>query len=112
MSSKTMAKRSNDSDEAPRRRRFTAEYKAEVVRLATMPGKTAYQVARELGLSPSGVADWVKQAAIDQGPGGSGPLTSEERAELAKLRRENRSLRQERDILQAATALFARRGMS
>ena len=107
-----MSKKSNKGDGASRRRRFTPEYKAEVVRLATSPGKTVYQVARELGLSPSGVTAWVKQDAVDWGPGGSGPLTSEERAELARLRREVRNLRQERNILQAATALFARRGMS
>lgn len=94
------------------RRRFTAEYKAEVVRLCQRPGKTPYMVATELGLSPSSVARWVQQAEVDAGGGGQGPLTTAEREELSALRRENRSLRQERDILRKATALFAREGMS
>ena len=110
MQSKTM---STKTDKAGRKRRkFTKEYKAEVVRLATQPGKTPYEVARELGLSPSGVSQWVKQTAVDAGRGGTGPLTTAERDELAKLRRENRMLRQERDILRKATALFAKEGMS
>src|SRR5690606_19981571 len=50
-----------------KRRTFTEEYKAEVVRLCSEPGKTAYGVARELGLSTSMVTRWVKQAAIDRG---------------------------------------------
>lgn len=110
MQSKTMSKKLKETGE--KRRKFSDEYKAEVVRLAMQPGKTAYEVARELGLSPSGVRLWVQQAAIDRNGKGTGPLTTEERQELAKLRREVRTLRQERDILQAATALFARRGTS
>jgi transposase len=110
MQSKTMSKKTEQR--GGKRRKFTAEYKAEVVRLAMQPGKTPHQVARELGLTPSGVSEWVKQAKVDAGRGGTGLLTTEERQELEKLRRENRTLRQERDILQAATALFARRGMS
>jgi len=94
------------------RRRLTAEYKAEVVQLCQQPGKTAYAVATELGLSPSSVTRWVRQAQIDAGGGGEGPRTTAEREELAALRRENRKLRQERDILRKATALFAREGMS
>lgn len=107
MQSKTMSKRTEKG--GGKRRKFTAEYKAEVVRLATQAGRTPYEVARELGLAPSGVSDWVKQATVDAGKGGTGPLTTEERQELSRLRREVRTLRQERDILQAATALFARR---
>lgn len=110
MKSKTMSKKS--SRIGGKRRQFTSEYKAEVVRLATQPGKTPFEVARELGLSPSAVSNWVKQAAIDAGRGGTGSLTTAEREELARLRRENRTLRQERDILRRATALFAKEGMS
>lgn len=91
-----------------KRRTFTEEYKAEVVRLCSEPGKTAYGVARELGLSTSMVTRWVKQAAIDRGDGTSGALTTAEKQELAALRRENRQLRQEREILRKATALFAK----
>jgi transposase len=95
-----------------KRREFTDEYKSEVVRLCQQPGKTPNGVAIELGLTPSAVAGWVKQATVDAGGGGSGALTTSEREELATLRRENRQLRQEREILKRATAFFAKEGTS
>ena len=95
-----------------KRRKFTAEYKAQVVRLCRRPGKTPYTVAKELDLPPSAVGRWVKQAEIDSGGGSTGALTTAEREELAQLRRENRALRQEREILRKATAIFAKEGMS
>lgn len=95
-----------------RRRNFSDEYKAEVVRLCQQPGKTPNGVAVELGLTPSAVTGWVKQAAVDAGGGGSGALTSSEREELAALRKENKQLRQEREILKRATAFFAKEGTS
>jgi transposase len=110
MKSKTMSKQTKKTRRS--RRTFTPEYKAEVVRLATLPGKTPHSVARELDLPPTAVRQWVLQAEVDANGGGTGALTTAEREELAALRRENRSLRQERDILRKATALFAREGMS
>jgi transposase len=95
-----------------KRRRFSREYKDQVVRLCQQPGNTATGVAQELGLTPSAVMNWAKQAAVDAGRGGAGALTSTERDELAALRREVRTLRQERDILKKATAFFAREGTS
>jgi transposase len=95
-----------------KRRKFTDEYKAEVVRLCQQPGKTAHGVATELGLTPSAVMGWVRQATVDAGGGGSGALTTSEREELAVLRKENRQLRQEREILKRATAFFAKEGTS
>jgi transposase len=95
-----------------KRRQFTPEYKAEVVRLCQQPGKTPNGVAIELGLTPSAVMGWVKQATVDAGGGGNGALTTTEREELATLRKENRQLRQEREILKRATAFFAREGSS
>lgn len=95
-----------------KRRKFTAEYKAEVVRLCQQPGKTASGVAEELGLTPCAVMNWVKQATVDAGGGGSGALTTAERDELSALRREVRTLRQEREILKRATAFFAKEGTS
>src|SRR5882757_5578692 len=95
-----------------KRRKFTTEYKAEVVRLCQQPGKTASGVAEELGLTPSAVMNWVKQAKVDSGGGGSGALTTAERDELSALRREVRTLRQEREILKRATAFFAKEGSS
>jgi len=95
-----------------KRRKFTDEYKAEVVRLCEQPGKTPNGVALELGLTPSAVMAWVKQATVDSGGGVNGALTTTEREELAALRRENKQLRQEREILKRATAFFAKEGSS
>ena len=88
------------------RRSFTKEFKAEVVALVRQPGNTAASVARDLDLTETAVRDWVKQADIDDGRRDG--LTSDERAELAQLRKEVRVLREERDILRRATAFFAR----
>jgi transposase len=90
------------------RRKFTAEYKAEVVRLVRDSGKSLGQVSRELGLTESAVRHWVSQSAIDAGGGGTGALTTAERAELVALRRETRTLRMEREILKKAAAFFAK----
>jgi transposase len=88
------------------RRAFTAAYKAEVVGLCRKGDRSIPQVARDLDLTETAVREWVRQAEIDDGrrPG----LTSSEREELARLRKENRVLREERDILKRATAFFAR----
>lgn len=90
------------------RRRFTKEYKAEVVRLILDGGKTVGQVSRDLDLTESAVRQWVKQARIDAGQGAPGALTTAERAELVALRREAKQLRMEREILKKATAFFAK----
>jgi transposase len=89
------------------RRSYTDEYKAGAVRLVLDEGKTIAQVARDLGLTPSALGYWVKQARADRSHGRTG-LTTEERAELARLRKENRELRLERDILKKAAAFFAK----
>jgi transposase-like protein len=91
-----------------KRRAFTQEFKAEAVRIVRDSGKTVGAVARELDLTETALREWVRQAAVDAGRGRPGALTSEERAELAQLRRENRTLRMERDILKKATAFFAK----
>ena len=88
------------------RRSFTKEFKAEVVELVRQDGTSVASVSRDLDLTATAVAAWVKQADIDDGDRNG--LTSEERAELARLRKEVRVLRQERDILKRATAFFAR----
>jgi transposase len=86
--------------EAKRRRRaFTAEFKAETVRLVRTSGKSISAIARELDLAETALRRWVHDADGDAGRGPAGPLTSTERAELAELRRENTRLRMERDIL-------------
>ena len=96
-------------DERPirTRRQFTDEFKAGAVRLVLDEGKTVAEVARDLDLTPSSLAGWVKHARADRSHGKTG-LTTEERAELAKLRKEVRALRIERDILKKAAAFFAK----
>lgn len=89
---------------ARKRRSFSPEYKAEVVNLIRNSGKSVGQVCRELDLTETAVRKWVAQADVDAGRGSSGALTSEEREELRRLRRENTQLRMEREILKKATA--------
>ena len=89
------------------RRQFTDEFKAGAVRLVLDEGKTVGQVARDLDLTPSALGGWVKQARADRDGGRSG-LTSDERAELVRLRKELRIAKMERDILKRATAFFAK----
>lgn len=90
-----------------KRRRFTAEQKAEAVGLVRESGKSPYRVARDLDLSESALRRWVQQAKIDDGAGPAGALTSEERDELRRLRRENRQLTLERDFLKNRPGLRA-----
>ena len=89
------------------RRSFTDEFKASTVRLVLDEGKSVSQVARDLDLTASALQRWVDQARADRTRGKTG-LTSEEREELARLRRENRELRMEREILKKAAAFFAK----
>lgn len=91
-----------------KRRVFTKEFKAEAVRLVLKEGMSVAEVARDLDVARSGLGKWVEQAKVDRGDGADGALTSEEREELRKLRRENRVLKQEREILKKATAFFAK----
>ena len=89
------------------RRRFTEEFRTGAVRLVLDEGKTIGAVARELDLTASSLANWVKHARADRTKGKTG-LTTAEREELARLRKENRILVEERDILKKATAFFAK----
>jgi transposase len=90
------------------RRRFTPEFKAEAVRLVESSEKSLGAIARELDLNDTVLRDWVRQAAVDAGRGRPGALTTAEREELARLRREVKRLEMEREILKKATAFFAR----
>ena len=89
------------------RRQFSEEFRAGAVRLVLDEGKTMGAVARELDLTPSALGVWVRHAQADRTKGRTG-LTTEERAELAQLRKDNRELRMERDILKKAAAFFAK----
>jgi transposase len=88
------------------RRSFTPEFKAHTVELVRTSGKSVGEVCRDLDLTETAVRRWVAQADVDEGRRDG--LTTAEREELSRLRRENRVLREERDILKKAAAFFAK----
>ena len=88
------------------RRTFSADFSADAVRLVK-DGKAISQVAKELDLCVGSLREWVRRAEADAGERHD-VLTIEEREELTSLRRENRRLRQEREILKAAATFFAK----
>ena len=90
------------------RRKFTKEYKAEVVDLIRASDKGVGAICRELDLTETAVRRWLKQSEIDSGRGPSGALTTAEREELSELRKKVRTLEMEREILKKATAFFAK----
>jgi transposase len=91
-----------------KRRAFSTEVKAEAVRLCRVGDRTITQVAKDLDLTETALREWVRRADIDAGNGPEGALTTAERQELAVLRRENKRLKMERDILKAAATFFAK----
>lgn len=91
-----------------KRRTFSSEYKAEAVKLVRDSGKSIGSIAQDLGLWETVLRRWVQRADIDEGKGPEGALTTEEREELRRLRRENKQLLMEREILKKATAFFAK----
>lgn len=98
----------NTGKRKPRQRRsFTSEFKAEIVDLCQRGDRSLGQVAKDFDLTETAVREWVKQAERDSGRRADG-LTTAERAELAVLRRDNRRLQQDVDILKRATAFFAK----
>jgi len=100
------------TDKKPQRvrRSFTDEFKAGAVRLVIDEGKSVGQVARELDLTESALRQWVDRARADRGTGKPGALTTAEREELSRLRKENRILAEQREILKTAAAFFAKQG--
>lgn len=90
------------------RRVFSEEFKAGAVRLVLDEGKSAGAVARDLDLTESALRNWVERARADRTKGKSGGLTTAEREELVRLRKEVRMLRVERDVLKKAAAFFAK----
>ncbi|CAA9318010.1 MAG: Mobile element protein [uncultured Gemmatimonadaceae bacterium] len=87
---------------------YPPAFRAEAVELARTSGKGVPELARDLGISEQALRGWMKRAEIDAGHGQAGELTSAEREELRRLRRENQVLRQEREILRKAAAFFAK----
>ena len=84
---------------------YPEEFRVRAVSLVLDEGLSAAQVARDLGIAESGLRRWIKQRKVDTGQAGG--LTSDERDELTRLRRENRVLKMERDLLSRAAAFFA-----
>ena len=103
-----MSKPMADTPKRRPRRQFTEEFKAGAVRLVLDEGKSVGAAARDLDLTESALRNWVEQARADHGKGKPGVLTSSEREELGRLRKEVRELRMERDVLKKATAFFAK----
>jgi transposase len=96
----------------PSNKRYTAEFKRDAVALVrSSPGRTVNEIARELGVGPEGLRNWVKQDRVDRGEGPAGELTTSEREELRRLRREVTELRAEKEILRKAAAFFAKETM-
>ena len=98
-----------DPTKKPRRpkRQFTPEFKASAVRLVLDEGKPVAAAARDLDLTETALREWVHRARADRTHGRTG-LTTAEREELARLRKENRILQEEREILKKAAAFFAK----
>ena len=97
------------------RRRFTPLQKQEAIERCLREDLSCTAVAQRIGIPVSSLAKWVRQARIDRGdfsPPDQGQLTREERAELARLRQENRELRREKDFFRLAAAHFAKEQLS
>jgi transposase len=102
----SMAKRKPRAQQRPRRV-FTTEFKAQIVGLVQRGERTVPEVVRDFELTDSAVRKWITQAERDAGTRADG-LTSDEKAELAALRKENTRLREDVEILRRATAFFAK----
>lgn len=89
-------------------KRYTSEFKRDAVALVRSSDRTVTEIARELGVSPEGLRNWVKQDKADRGEGAAGELTTAEKDELRRLRRQNREQQQTIEVLRKATVFFAR----
>ena len=87
---------------------YSLEFRQEAVRLLRSSGRSVPQLARELGCSPQSLRNWARQVDVDEGKAEG--LSSDEREELRRLRRELRVVTEEREILKKAAAFFANDG--
>jgi transposase len=86
---------------------YPEEFRREAIELVCISSKSQREIAEDLGVSDVTLRSWVKQAERDEGKRPDG-LSTDEREELARLRRENQTLRMEREILKKGAAFFAR----
>ena len=95
-------------EENKKKRRYAAEFRKDAVRLVVEKDQPVRSIAADLDVGASTLAKWVQQARADRGEASSSQLTSDEKEELRRLRKENKILQMERDILKKATAFFAK----
>ena len=95
---------------AETRRKFDADFKEGAVRLVRETGRPIAEVARDLGINPGTLGNWVNTDRRRRGEG-DGALSEDERAELARLRKENAELAIERDVLKRSVALWVKDAM-
>ena len=103
-----MAMGTAESPGNKKRKRYSKEFKQEAVRLVESTGKTKAEVERDLGLPRNSLSLWVKQARIDAGEGLAGALTTDEKSELGRLRKQVRDLEMERALLKKWVAYCAK----
>jgi transposase len=101
-----MEEQHRQSKQPRTRREFTKEFKRDAVELVRSTGRPIAQIARELGIYDSTLGNWVRQDAIDRGE--QEGLTTQERARLAELERDNARLRMERDLLKRTVAFWVK----
>jgi transposase-like protein len=95
------------------RRRFTLQQKAEAIALCQSEGLTILEASKRLGIHATCLGRWIRQAGIDaEAPTKNGPLSTSERTELTRLKKENRELKRERDFFKLAAAHFAKEQLS
>jgi transposase len=101
-------KKKQEQKQRRARRSFTNEFKSEVIALCKVGDRSIEGVAKDLDLTETAVRAWIKQAEVDGSIAPTTALTTDEREELARLRKENKRLLMEREILKKAATFFAK----